>query len=228
MLALVALFALQDVSAKVTLEDGSTLNVKIWIKSVTVSVDGKDETVAINKVKKIVLGKASDELVTADKTIKGKIAWEGVKANSEVGMLTLWREHVKEIEITKVPETKPVEKPKDEPVKTGADVNFGINDPEHETRCFLGGGRMLLDFEQSFKLTQSRFGYFFNEKAVEEGMADGFYNCKQCRGFGWIGDRGSWIGTYKADEKCPKCGESGSVGIWKDTMRMCIHCGHNH
>lgn len=228
MLALLAFFALQDVSAKVTLEDGSNLNVKIWIKSVTIAVDGKDEVVPIDKVKKIVLGKASDELVGADKTLKGRIAWEGVKANSEVGMLTLWREHVKEIEITKVPETKAADQPKEEPVKTGADVDFGIRDSEHDSRCFLGGGRMLLDFEQSFKLTESRFGFFFNEKAVEEGMADGFYTCNQCRGFGWIGDRGGFVGTYKAGDKCPKCGEEGSVGIWKGTMRMCVHCGHNH
>ncbi len=222
MLTLIFALLAQDPMARVTLQDGSTLMCKIKIDKVT--IDGKD--IPIHKVREIALSKDGDELVTTDGVLKGKIKWDEVKATSDVGMLTLWRDQVTKIEIylPKTPDGKHPE-PKaadDEP------ADMGIQDPDHESNCYLGGGRLILDFERNFRTESRRTGYFFDLKPANEGLAQGFSTCRQCLGSAWTFDHYDRYGPVDEGDPCPHCDGKGSIGIWKNSMRLCLHCGRSH
>lgn len=227
-------WAQQDNMARVTLEDGSTLMCKIKIQSVHIDTEAGAKDVPIHKVREITLSKLGDELVTIEGTLKGRIKWEDVKATSDVGMLTLWRDQVKKLEIflAKTPDGKhpdDQDKPKvEDPDKPYEIPDMGINDPDHDSRCYLGGGRIILDFQKNFRASEHHGGYFFDLKTVESGLADGFSTCRQCMGSGWAVPGYERYGPYEEGDECPYCGGKGSFSIWKGTMHICIHCGRTH
>jgi hypothetical protein len=201
-------------------------------------MDNGSKDIPIHKCRELVFGKDGDQLVTTEGTLRGKIKWEDVKATSDVGMLTLWREHVTKIEIflAKTPDGKHPEDKAEEP-KRGEDepVDMGIRDPEHDSTCYLGGGKLILDFEQNFRMTESHGGYFFDLKPTNhEGYADGFSVCRACQGSAWSPlpyrhhDPYEEDGGFKEDDPCPHCGGKGSIGIYKNTMRLCTNCGRTH
>jgi hypothetical protein len=218
--ALAVLLTLQETPLKVTLEDGSKIDCKVQLKSVSIETDKGVEEVPIEKVKELAFSKLGDELTTTEATLKGRIKWDEVKATSEQGMLTLWKDKITKIEVLAAP--KPQEKEYEIP-------DMGLSNEEHDSACHLGGGRVILDFQRQFHTTRQRGGvYGFDLKGGAEGRSAEMNTCRRCQGMGWALPGYDAFGPHDGEEECPHCGEKGSISIWKGTMRLCLSCGRSY